>query len=418
MRFRGAAHCPQADRQSFRDGERQLIRSAPVRQDAMRRHNLALVLQQVHYDRELTRAELTQRLGLSRSTIGDLVAELSALGLIDESVPSGGPRVGRPSHVVGPRPDSPFAVAVDIDVNRVIAAAVGIGGRVLARQVIATDPGSVQPAALAGQIAEAVPQLQQTVGNGARPVGIGISVPGTVDRLTYVVGLAPNLGWHDTAFGELMQSAAPKLSVSIGNDADLAVLAEHSQGSARGYDDVVYLLGRIGVGAGILVDGRPLRGAGGLAGEVGHTILDPAGPLCHCGAKGCVEMFLGDAALLRLAKSDGTVDDVLHAAAEGQSQPLTAVQTVADSLGRVVGNLVNLLNPQLVVMGGSLEKILQIAQHFVEKALDLNAMAAARAMVQLRPSSLGEDGSLLGAAELAFGPLLADPLGAVASLPD
>src|SRR4051794_6588712 len=106
-----------------------LIRSAPARQDAMRRHNLALVLQQIHLDGALTRAELTQRLGLSRSTIGDLVAELSALGLLEESVPSGGPRVGRPSHVVGPRPDSPFVVAVDIDVTRVVVAAVGIGGR-------------------------------------------------------------------------------------------------------------------------------------------------------------------------------------------------------------------------------------------------------------------------------------------------
>ncbi len=118
-----------------------MIRSAPARQDAMRRHNLALVLQQIHLDGALTRAELTQRLGLSRSTIGDLVAELSALGLLEESVPSGGPRVGRPSHVVGPRADSPFVVAVDIDVNRVVVAAVGIGGRVLARQVLATQPG-------------------------------------------------------------------------------------------------------------------------------------------------------------------------------------------------------------------------------------------------------------------------------------
>jgi predicted NBD/HSP70 family sugar kinase len=387
----------------------------------MRRHNLGLVLQQVHLDRELTRAELTQRLGLSRSTIGDLVAELSSLGLIDESVPTGGPRVGRPSHVVGPRPDSPFAVAVDIDVNRVVAAAVGIGGRVLARQVIAVNPGSALPEDLAEQIALAVPQLAQLVGNGARPVGIGISVPGTVERITYKVGLAPNLGWHDTAFGELMQGAVPKLPISIGNDADLAVLAEHSQGSARGYDDVVYLLGRIGVGAGILVDGRPLRGAGGLAGEVGHTILDPTGPLCHCGAKGCVEMFLGDAALLRLAARDGAgseVDDVLTAAAAGEAQALTAVQTLADSLGRVVANLVNLLNPRLVVMGGSLQKILAIAPDYVEKSLDRNAMASARGMVELRASSLGDNGSLLGAAELAFAPLLNDPLGTVASVPE
>jgi predicted NBD/HSP70 family sugar kinase len=384
----------------------------------MRRHNLALVLQQIHLDGELTRAELTQRLGLSRSTIGDLVAELSALGLLGESVPMGGPRVGRPSHVVGPRPDGPFAVAVDIDVNRVVAAAVGISGRVLARHVIAPRLEPVLPEEMAQQIAETVPILQRLVGGGARPVGIGISVPGTVDRLTYVVGLAPNLGWHDAAFGKLMQSAVPALPVSIGNDADLAVLAEHSSGNARGYDDVIYLLGRIGVGAGILVDGRPLRGAGGLAGEVGHTTLDPAGPLCHCGAQGCVEMFVGDAALLRLAGCEGDVNDVLRDAAQGDERALRAVQLLADSLGLAVANLVNLLNPRLIVMGGSLEKVLALAQVHVEKALDQHAMAASRSMVELRPSALGEDGSLLGAAELAFGPLLADPLSAVGSLPE
>jgi predicted NBD/HSP70 family sugar kinase len=394
-----------------------LIRPAPVRQDAMRRHNLALVLQHVHHDGALTRAELTQRLGLSRSTIGGLVAELSALGLLAESVPTEVRRAGRPSHVVGPRPDSPFAVAVDIDVSRVVVAAVGIGGAVLARQVITRPAGPVLPETLADQIADAVPVLTEIVGGGAQPVGIGISVPGTVERLTSVVGLAPNLGWHDAAFGELMKQAVPTLPISIGNDADLAVLAEHSRGSARGYDDVIYLLGRIGVGAGILVDGRPLRGAGGLAGEVGHTILDPTGPLCHCGARGCVEMFVGDAALLRLAGSGGSVDDVLRAAREGEELALKAVQTLADSLGRAVANLVNLLNPRLVVMGGSLEDVLTLAQVQVEAALDQHAMAASRSMVELRPSALGEDGSLLGAAELAFGPLLADPLSAVMALP-
>ena len=258
---------------------------------------------------------------------------------------------------------------------------------------------------------------QRLVGTGARPVGIGISVPGTVERRSNVIGLAPNLGWHDAHFGDLMHDAIPSLPVSIGNDADLAVLAEHSRGSARGYDDVIYLLGRIGVGAGILVDGRPLRGAGGLAGEVGHTVLDPTGPLCHCGMQGCVEMFVGDAALLRLADSDGVVDDVLHAATEGEPRALKAVQSLADSLGRAVANMVNLLNPRLVIMGGSLQEVLALAQVQVEAALDQHAMTASRGMVELRPAGLGQDGPLLGAAELAFGPLLADPLGAVGSLP-
>ena len=199
--------------------------------------------------------------------------------------------------------------------------------------------------------------------------------------------------------------------MSIGNDADLAVLAEHSRGSARGFDDVVYLLGRIGVGAGILVDGRPLRGAGGLAGEIGHTVLDPSGPPCHCGGRGCVETFLGDAALLRLGGRDG---DGRRRPRGGRSRRgdgrCARCESVGTSLGRAVANIVNLLNPQVLVMGGSMRDILTVARSSVEAALESQGLAAERAVVALLPCALGRDASLVGAAELAFGLLLADPL--------
>lgn len=390
-------------------------RPAAARQDAIRRHNLGLILQQVHFDGPLSRAELTARSGLSRSTIGDLVAELATLGLLVESVPSGGPGVGRPSYVVEPRPDGPYAIAVDVDVARVVTAAVGVGGRVLARHVVPTVSADLSPDAVAQLIADAVPTLQRIIDVAARPVGIGISVPGTVDKVTFDIPLAPNLGWRDVPFGELMRKVLPGLPVSVGNDADLAALAEHSRGSARGFDDVVYLLGRVGVGAGILMNGRALRGAAGLAGEIGHTVLDPSGPTCHCGGRGCVETFLGDEALVRLGGRDGTVDDVLAAAARGELWALRAVEAVGTSLGRVVANIVNLLNPQVLVMGGSMRDILTVARPSVEATLESQGLAAERAAVDLLPCALGGDGSLVGAAELAFGPLLADPL-TVASL--
>ena len=385
-------------------------RTAAARPDAVRRHNLALLLQQLHLDGALTRAELTRRSGLSRSTVGGLVAELAELDLVSESVPTGGPRAGRPSFVVCPRPDR-FAVAVDVDVDVVTLAAVGVGGQVLARYVVRAD-APLTPEGVAEQVARAVPSLQDRLAASARPAGIGISVPGIVDRQAGRVALAPNLGWRDVELGRLVSRVTcGRLTVSIGNDADLAGLAEHRRGSARGCDDVVYLLGRVGVGAGILVDGRPLRGCGGLAGEVGHTVLDPAGPPCHCGGSGCAETFVGDVALLRQA-GGGHPDaaDVLRAAAAGERRALSGVQRVGTDLGRLVANLVNLLNPRLVVMGGSLREVLALAQPQVEAALDRHAMTAARALVTLRASALGDDASLLGAAELAFGPLLADPL--------
>ena len=389
-------------------------RAKAARPDVIRRHNLALVLQAVHLDGPLSRAELTARSGLSRSTIHGLVNELSELALLVESVPVGGTRAGRPSHVVAARADGPYAVAVDVDVARVTAAAVGIGGRVLARHVSPTDPGSTRsPTEVALLVAAALPLLQAQAGTGARAVGIGVSVPGTVDAGTGVVQSAPNLSWQDVPLRELLDAALPSpLPVALSNDADLAVLAEHRRGSARGCTDVVHLLGRVGVGAGILVAGRPLRGRGGLAGEVGHMVVDPTGLPCRCGSRGCVETYISDAALLRLADCPpGTpVETVLRQAAQGESAALGAVHTVAHDVGRTVAGLVNLLNPEVVLLGGSLKEVLLLARDRIEAALDAHAMAGARAMVRLVPSQLGDDSSLLGAAELAFDPLLADPL--------
>ena len=253
-----------------------MIRPSPVRPDAIRRHNLALLLQQVHRDGELTRAELTQRLGLSRSTIGALVADLAELGLVDESVPSGG-AAGRAALARRrPAPDGPFAVAVDVDVDPVAVAAVGIGGRVLARQVIADGAGTGRPGG--GGPADRRRRCRSC----------------TRDRRTWrAAGRHRGQRAGHRAPADRRGRARPQPGLARrglrGADAECRARAarRHRQrrrprrarraqpGSARGCDDVIYLLGRIGVGAGIIVDGRPLRGAGGQAGEVGHTSSIP-----------------------------------------------------------------------------------------------------------------------------------------------
>jgi predicted NBD/HSP70 family sugar kinase len=393
-----------------------VTRAGVVRPDAIRRHNLGLLLSQVHRDGELTRAELTQRLHLSRSTVGALVADLTELGLLDEHVPSGGERAGRPSHLVGPRPDGPSAIAADVDITHVTTAAVGIGGHVLARDVAATDPSPSPPLAIAEEIVAAAKRLGTQVGVGAWPIGIGVSLPGTVGRQDGLVEFAPNLGWRDAAFGEILAGLAPAgLPVSIGNDADVAVLAEHLRGNGRDCDDLVYLMGRIGVGAGVIVNGAPLRGRDGHAGEVGHTVVDASGPKCHCGQRGCVETYIGDSALLQLAgrKASPTVDHTGQLFADarmGNKRAAAAVRTVAQALGRTVASLVNMLNPERVILGGSLAGVLDFARADIRASLDSYTMTTARDAVQLCTPGLGEDSALLGAAELAFARLLADPL--------
>jgi predicted NBD/HSP70 family sugar kinase len=393
-----------------------LTRVPAARPDAIRRHNLGLLLGQVHHDGELTRAELTQRLALSRSTIGSLVADLTALGLLDERVPNGGARAGRPSHVVGPRPDGPYAIAVDIDVTHLTIAAVGIGGRVLNRHTLPMDPTPSPPELVARHIVAEAAEVGGRVGIGAWPVGIGVSVPGTVDRHSGTVGFAPNLTWRHEEFGAMLAELAPPgLPVVVGNDADLAVLAEHLRGSGRGCDDVIYLIGRIGVGAGIIVNGAPLRGHDGHAGEVGHNVVDVSGPPCHCGKRGCVETYVGENALLELAGRRGTanaqsVAAVFVDAAAGDERASAAVRAVAAALGRTVASLVNVLNPERVLLGGSFAEVFRLAGEQMVRALDSHTMETSRNAVQLCTPGLGDDSSLLGAAELAFASLLADPL--------
>jgi predicted NBD/HSP70 family sugar kinase len=395
-----------------------VARTGAARPEEIRRHNLGLLLEQVHRDGELTRAELTQRLGLNRSTIGALVAELTDLGLIDERVPTGNERAGRPSHVVAPRADGPFAIAVEVDVDSVVTAAVTLGGDVLARYDHNLPAHGTTPYDIAARIAADVEELFASLPLGARSVGIGVSTPGTVAPTTGGrVEHAPNLEWRDEPFGAILaERLPPGIAVAFGNDANLGALAEHLRGAARGFHDAVYLTGKIGVGGGVIVDGKLLSGAGGFAGEVGHMLLDPSGPPCHCGSRGCVETYVGEEALLRLAGRNGpptreSVAEVMRAARAGEPDALRGVRAVGVALGRTVANLVNLLNPQVVIMGGSLGTVLELCRAEVEHEIDVRAMSEARRSVQLRTAGLGENSSLIGGAELAFGPLLADPVG-------
>jgi predicted NBD/HSP70 family sugar kinase len=385
-----------------------------VRPDDIRQHNLSLLLSHVHRDGALTRAELTQRLSLSRSTVGALVSDLAQLGLVEEVVPSGGARVGRPSHVVAPHARGPYAVGVDVDIAHVTVAAITLGGDIATREVIATED-VVQPDGLVRLVVDALDRLSSAVASPGRMCGVGVSVPGTVDVSSGRIRVAPNLGWEDVPLGDMLQEKLPaNAPVVIGNDADLAVLAEHERGNARDSDDVVFLIGRIGVGAGIIINGVPVRGRDGHAGEIGHNVLDPSGPLCHCGKHGCIETFLGESALLELAgralpRTDAKVAALFADARAGDLAALLAIRAAAETLGRTIANLLNTLNPERVILGGSLGDVLELARPELEEAVVRYTFGGAGHDVVLVTPAFGPDSALVGAGEVAFTALLADP---------
>lgn len=395
-------------------------RSGATTQEEVRRQNLGAVLTQVHRAGPLTRAELTARLGLNRSTIGALTAELAAAGIVRESAPAGPAagqgRAGRPSLVVTPDPDR-AVLAAHVAVGRVTAARVGLGGQVLDRDERELGPDGHGFEAVVGALLSTAGVLLERAGPGTAFVGVGIGIPGMVRREDGTVRQAPNLEWQDRPLGRVLAAELPApLPVRVGNDADLGALAEHVRGAAVACDNVIYLAGDTGVGGGMLVDGRMLHGRGGYGGEVGHLIVNPTGRRCRCGSRGCWETEVGeDALLVEAGRPPGggreAVLAVLTDASAGEPTAAAALHRVGRWLGMGVAGLVNAFNPEVIVFGGVLADVFDAVRTRLVEQVAATALPAPREQARLVPAGLGVDSTLLGAAELAFEPFLADPLG-------
>lgn len=392
-----------------------------ARSEDVRRGNLATLLRYVHVHGPTSRSRLTRLLSLNRSTIGDLTAELVAAGLVREQVGSPAPRAsegagagGRPSHVVVPETDRVQALAVDIGVTHLTVARVGLGGQILARRDLPRRRGPQRLRDVVRSIGKVARELVAEMPPGAACVGAGAAVPGMVRVPDGLVRQVPNLGWTDVPLGTEL-SRELDMPVAVGNDADLGGLAEHVRGAAVGCDDVVYLAGHSGIGAGVFIAGHALVGHRGYAGEVGHIVVNPGGHECLCGSRGCWETEAGEERLLALARRPaggglGAVREVVAAARAGEADAVVALQHVATWLGTGTAGVINVFNPEVVILGGALAEVFSAAETTVRSAVAASVLPAPGEHVQLLLPAFGLDSSLVGASELAFAPLLADPL--------
>jgi predicted NBD/HSP70 family sugar kinase len=390
------------------------MRAGPS-QEEIRRQNLGALLRQVHVHGALSRAELTAALGLNRSTIGALTSDLAAAGLVREELPSGHGRAGRPSLVVRPESTKVFVYAFAIGVDRLTAARVGLGGVILDRRETIRARGELTPSQVIEPLAAFVSQMQRATPKDAVCLAAGAAVSGMVRRADGMVRLGPHIGWVDEPLGiALRDVVATDVAISIGNQADMAALAEHIRGAAADSDNVVYVHGDVGIGGGIIAGGRPVVGHGGYGGEVGHIVVNPNGRPCSCGSRGCWETEIGEHALLRAADRAGTGREgilaVVDAAQRGDAAAQSAVREVGEWLGFGVANLVNIFNPDTVLFGGTLRDVYLAAAAQVRSRVNRNALPACREHLRLRTPELGDDAPLIGAAELAFQGVLADPL--------
>jgi predicted NBD/HSP70 family sugar kinase len=385
----------------------------PSTASELRRAGLVRALRAVHAAHgHLTRAQLARELGCTRATAGVLVSDLTDLGLVTEEVAAPSGRRGRPSPAVAPAARGPVVVALEIAVDAVRAATFGLGGRL--GEVRATPFASPEVDAVVAAARDVLHGRLAAVGR--RCAGVAISMYGIVEQPSGLVASAPNLGW-DAVDVLPRLGLPPRLPVLVDNVAHLSALADARRGRGQGVRSVLYLHAAVGLGGALVLDGVPLRGRRGFAGEYGHLPLGRHDLPCRCGARGCWETEVDQLALARAAgvaasphTAAATAADLL-AGAGTDPRARRAVDEVAGALGRGIGALVNVHDPDMVVLAGHAAALLDAAADAVREGARQAALRVHRGTPPpIAATTFGTDGGLVGAAESLLDRLLDDPV--------
>jgi predicted NBD/HSP70 family sugar kinase len=367
------------------------------------------VLRRVHAQPKVTRAEVAREVGLSTGTATEVVARLRQQNLLQElPAPPTGAR-GRPTTCLCPHPAGPLVLAAEIEHDGWVVALVEVGGRVT--QISRGRHRSHRPEAVLRSLGA---RIQSSIDvQGSRIRAVGLSVAGAVqdERIAQL----HTLGWRDVDVRAAMQEAAVGLPVSVGNDASLGAVAEARRGAGTDATTLLHVRVAAGVGGGVVDHGRPFLGATGAAGEFGHLPFGDAKRACGCGARGCWGPEVDGTAFARMLGDPVPPDptryglEVVAAARLGDAAAVAAVGQVAQALGRGLGGLVNALDPDVVTIDGHGVDVLDLAGPAVHKAYVSGLMEFRRGSPPpIRPSVVGVDGPLVGAAEIAFDSFLTD----------
>ena len=402
-------------------------RPAPARQPSLREHNLALVLREVAAAGPVSRARIAAATGLTKATVSTLVDTLLSAALVTELGPHAAAGVGRPGSALALAGD-PVGIGLEINVDYLATCTVDLSGTVRRRELVAEDlAGPDLDQVLARACAALQSALDDARRGGDRLAGVVVAVPGLVENATGVVRLAPNLGWRDVPLiAELGRRVdLDGVPVRLDNEANLAALGELWCSGRLGPDGAplesfLLVSGEIGVGAGIVLEGRLFRGLRGFSGEIGHLPLSPDGPPCHCGGRGCLEQYAGQGAILRRAglqevagtttgRPGGPVERLLAAAQAGDGRVVDAVREAGVALGTGIAAAVNLLDIRTVVLGGLYALLAPWLIEPVQDQLARRVPASAWAPTSVLVSGLGADGAVRGAATRAVRGVIDDP---------
>ncbi|GAA2403577.1 ROK family transcriptional regulator [Nonomuraea africana] len=322
----------------------------------VRATNLAVVLRYVRDHAPCSRADIAASTGLNKATVSSLVADLIDRRLVRE-IGLTENRVGRPATMLV-LDGSPYAsIGLEVNVDYLTAVAVDLSGERLLSWRRAFPGATATPAQAVAAVAALTRRVVTRMTRDQRQVlGVAVAVPGLIGT-DGTVRVAPNLGWREVDLaGDLAKALRdPGFPIQVENDANLAVLAEHRFGPLGGTPNLVYLTGEVGVGAGVILDGRLRRGGQGFSGEIGHIQIDPRGPACRCGRMGCLEAVAGIGVFVSAtdpAEVESEIDEVVRRAKAGDAATLDKLASVGRHLGRGIAIAANLLDPEAVILGG------------------------------------------------------------------
>lgn len=385
-------------------------------QHSMRLHNLELVLSLVLANRQgISRADIARATGLTRSTSSRLVQELLDLQLVAEQDTQGRGEPGRPMTPITPAAGTYAGLGATVNVDYACVRAIDLAGEIVFERFTPGDYRDSDHVAVLQNMGEQLSEAAEFCRvSGIAVVGAGLGLPGIVDQrgTDGVLQFAPNLGWrHIVPATYLGKQLRQDMKITVGNDANLQAIAAafEAPGCSRGFRDFLYVSGDIGVGGALVLDGELYHGAHGWAGEIGHTVVVPDGLHCHCGAQGCLEMYVGKRALYVAAGLDPAAPAlVLEEALEaGEPKALKALDAAGRMLGLAVSNVLNLLDVPTVVLGTGLGRVAEWLRPEIMDVLDVRLISRGNVQIELVAAHADSAPAATGAAYLALGDSLA-----------
>lgn len=383
-------------------------------QALVRQINLSLIMHTLWAESPISRARLSQKTKLNKTTVSDLVKELNEHGFVREmGTQSSG--AGRPGTLLTLNPSVGYIVSCEIAVDYLEVLATDFAPQAIWQVKEPIPPGTTQSVVLSRMLELLHEAIERGKSSANRLLGIAVGVPGMVDHSSGTILFAPNLQWRNVPLLSILEKESFGVQIFVDNEANMAALGEHYFGAAQRHSEILYLSGNVGLGGGFLSNGQLRRGANGVAAEYGHMTMDPNGELCNCGNYGCWETMVSQVGLFKkitdaiqngehsliTEKIQGqwerlSVELIVEAAQAGDQVAIRALEEIGHSLGIGIASLLNALNPEIVVLGG----ILSIASDFlfpvVNEEIQKRALPWNRETVKIIRAVHGSDAAVKG----------------------